>query len=165
MVLIVILILDEAPEHSKSMFKLKHLIATLIVEYPLLVNASEQLGIEHILVHAITAVCSVFIWALLCIELGASQLAPKLLPWQVACWGTFIHWACSKTALLLVCTSPPAQVHYLQVVLSSLNLQFYFPVSWGQKPGSWPWPFCWVERSVSSYHSYYKPYSHQLALC
>lgn len=79
-VLIVFLILDEAPEHCKLMFKLKHLIATLIVEYPLLVNASEQLGIEHILVHAITAVCSIFLWALLCIELGASQLAPKLLP-------------------------------------------------------------------------------------
>jgi len=59
--LIVFLILDEVLEHHESMFKLRHLIATLIVEYPLLVNAGEQLGIEHILVHAPTAVCSVFI--------------------------------------------------------------------------------------------------------
>lgn len=62
--LIVFLILGEAPERHEVMFKLKHLIATLIVEYPLLVNPSEQLGIEHILTHAITAVCSVFICAL-----------------------------------------------------------------------------------------------------
>lgn len=59
--LIVFLILHEAPEHCESMFKLKHVIATLIVEYPLLANASEQLGIEHILIHAVTVICSVFI--------------------------------------------------------------------------------------------------------
>lgn len=62
--LIVFVILGEAPEHHELVFKLKHLIATLIVEYLLLVNASEQLGIEHILVHAIIAVYLVFIWAL-----------------------------------------------------------------------------------------------------
>lgn len=59
--LIVFLILDEAPECCESMFKLNHLIATLIAEYPLHVNGSAQLGTEHIHVHVIAAVCSVFI--------------------------------------------------------------------------------------------------------
>lgn len=106
--LIVFLIQGEAPEHHEVMFKLKHLIATLIVEYPLLVNPSEQLGIEHILTHAITAVCSVFICALNLVlaSLHQSCCPDKLRAEARSYIGAAVKVLCCSFAhLLLSCTT------------------------------------------------------------
>lgn len=57
MQLIVLLTVGEALEHHELLFKLKHLIAALVVECLLLVTAVIQLGVEQVSVHGIV-VCT-----------------------------------------------------------------------------------------------------------
>lgn len=56
----------------------KHLIASSVFQYTLLVKASDQFDIEHVLVHIITVICLVLILVLFCSELNL-ELVLKLL--------------------------------------------------------------------------------------